>query len=189
MIVRPASNFDYAYVCRHMREKSWREASAIRGEISRGRMAREYNDLAEIAYFRIACCADAGPIGEGRTPASGMAIALFSAYRTGADFAAVHFIATERWPAIGALAYRYLRKNVFALLFPTHGIRRAQTDVMDTGLADRAWLHRIGFVDDGPPAALGRNGEMFQRVTWRAVDAPAVGLALPSLHEGHATHV
>lgn len=177
MIVRNASDFDYAYVCRHMRAKSWREATAMRGEISPERLAREYNELADVAYFRVACCANQAPI------------ALFSAYRTGADFAAVHFVATTAWPSIGAAAYRFLRGVVFPQMFPQHGIARAQTDVLAEDAGDRAWLHRLGFVDDGPPTQLGKQGEMFQRVTWRAVDAAAAGLASAGLQQGHASHV
>jgi hypothetical protein len=196
MIVRPASDFDYAYVCRHLRDINAEETFAVRGHIDRARLAREFNAFASIAAFRTALCEDASPPAAGTlapqaecTAISGRAIAVMAAYRAGGDLAAVHLIATDAWPLIALAAYRFMHKVVVREWFPAHGIRRAQTDVLVRGPGDRAWLHALGFADDGPPAALGLHGEMFQRVTWRAVDAAPVGLASAPLQQGQTAHV
>jgi hypothetical protein len=189
MIVRHASDFDYAYVCKKLRAENREECAAIRGHDDPARLAREFNAFADIAAFRAAFCEDAAPRGEGRAPASGEPIALLAAFRAGGGLAAMHLIATPAWPQISRAAYRFMRKVVVPRWFAFHKITCAQTDVLDRGAADRAWLGRLGFADDGPPAALGRNGEIFQRVTWRVVDAAGPGLASAMPQQGHATHV
>lgn len=162
MITRPATDFDYAFVCAHMRAKSWREATAMRGEITPARLACQYNLFAGIAHFRVACCRHVEPI------------ALFAAYRTGiAGCVAVHFVATEEWPAIGNAAYRFLRQTVFGSWFPQLRIARAETDVLVSGDdADFTWLYRLGFYREVPARQSG-NGAWFQRMIWEA-GRPAV---------------
>lgn len=156
MIVRPATDFDVHIVCRHMRALNAEEAVAVRGHANRAQLARETNGLASLALFRDALCLDAE------------VVAIVAAYSMQCGMAAVQMIATEKWPLIRLAAYRHMRRLVRS--FPARGIRYAATDVLDRGFADRRWLRRLGFMDEGPPE------KSVQRVAWRAVDEAFPGL-------------
>lgn len=172
MIIRPAEDFDVYVVCRNLRAISVEEAVIIRGQLDRPRMARDINKLKEFAVFRDALCLDAGEV-----------VAIVAAYSIQHGMAAVHLIATEKWPAIARAAYRHLRGLVRS--FPARGLRYAATDVLDRGFADRRWLRRLGFMDEGAPE------KGVQRVAWRAVDAafPGLGLADQAPAPEIRTHV
>lgn len=176
MIIRPAEDFDVYVVCRNLRAVNAEEAEIIRGQLDRPRMARDINGLKQFAVFRDALCLDARPA-PGLPP--GEVVAIVAAYSIQRGMAAVHLIATEKWPAIAMPAYRHLRRLVAS--FPARGIRYAATDVLDRGFADRKWLRRLGFMDEGPPE------RRVQRVCWRAVDAAFPGLG--SVETGSLTHV
>jgi hypothetical protein len=168
MIVRPAVDYDVYCVCYKLRAISVEEAEVIRGQLDRPRMARDINNLKPFAVFRDALCLDTGEV-----------VAIVAAYSIQHGMAAVHMIATEKWAAIAPAAYRHIRRLVRS--FPALGIRYAGTDVLDRGFADRRWLRRLGFMDEGPPV------KSVQRVAWRAVDAAFPGLGLPD--QETAAHV
>ena len=161
-------------VCRGMRAANAAETAAMRGEVDPTRYASELNaHYARIGQFRYAFCDDRRAL-----------IALLAVYFE--RHCAVQLIATEAWPQIAHAAYRYLRKVVVGKAFALYGVETATTDVLDRGSADRKWLRALGFADDGPPRPLGRKGELFQRVVWRAIDARPPNLVSAASSLGRA---
>jgi hypothetical protein len=181
MIIRRASDLDVLLVCRSLRALNREECEALRGPTAPDALAREFNTLfAAIGNFRHVF------LGENRAPVA--VLALFNIPGMPGD-CGIHLIATEQWPSIAFVAYRFMRASVVPIFFPLNGVRSVATDVLDRGVAARKWLHRSGFDDEGPPRPLGRHGEMFQRVRWRAVDAPGADLGSASLQQGRTAHV
>jgi hypothetical protein len=154
MIVRSATPADVHHVLSHLREHNRREMAACRWEVSTRALAREIKQLEEVCiqHFSLA-------------GADGTPVALTGAWLVAPGVALVRLCATDQWLTIARPAYRWL-KRVFIPCVLVPNVRRAETRVLDTGDASRAWLRKLGFRDEGIARALGKNGEDFVHVAW-----------------------
>ena len=158
MIVREASRADVLFVIEHLREHNARELGACRWDATPASVAAEIAGMEEICIKHYALC----PVVP-MPPA--WPIALVGAWIVGPGIAVVRLVATDQWLTIARPAYRWL-KRAFIPFVLAPNVRRAETRVLDTGVASRAWLRRLGFHDEGIARALGKNGEDFVHVAW-----------------------
>lgn len=171
MIVHEANAFDVFSVLNNLREHNRREFAACRWDPSPAAIAGEIAGMEEICIKHYALCGLAPALDrpcatccctERCLPTP---IALAGAWLVAPGVALVRLCATDQWLTIAKPAYRWL-KRVFVPCVLAPNVRRAETRVLDTGLASRAWLRRLGFHDEGIARALGKNGEDFVHVAW-----------------------
>lgn len=156
MIARQATVEDITFVCNKLRQHNRVEFAATHfpGADDAVALAGELLDMrAQGIEVQLACLAGAAPV------------ALVGAWIVGPGLAVVRLVATDEWLSIARPAYRWLKRRFIPCVLAPN-VRRAETRVLDCGAASRAWLHRLGFTEEGRARALGRNGEDFVHMAW-----------------------
>jgi len=156
MIVRDAHLFDVVHVTYNMRKLNADETFALRFKPTFESVGAELiaRAGADNCIKCFALCNDAGE-----------PVALAGAWLVAPGVATVHLVATDKWLTVSRAAYRWIKREFIPFVLEPN-VRRAETRVMDRGIHDRAWLHRLGFMDEGHARKLGRNGEDFVYLAW-----------------------
>lgn len=154
MIVREASREDVAWIVANMRDLDRREVYA-------GRWTDEDADLIEDIeasrpmMIRIeALCGDAGE-----------PVALVGVWLAAPGVGQALMIATDQWPAIAAAAHRHVARRFLPLVCAPN-LRRLECRAWAGHALSRAWLARLGFVEEGFCRRLGKGGEDFVQFAW-----------------------
>ncbi len=90
--------------------------------------------------------------------------------------ASVGMFATSRWPEIARAAHAWSLDIVVGTIFAA-SLRRVECRALVKNGVARRWLGRLGFVEEGVCAALGKGGESFVTCAWvnpNSIGAPNV---------------
>jgi hypothetical protein len=152
--IREASADDIRAVVMAMRAVDAEEQLAVGFDPSREELAERLVLAGEMAIKQFALLTDDGE------PAG-----LVSAFLTAPRVAAVHQVATDRWPEIGAAAFRFYRRRFIPRVLAPN-VALAEAKLLDTHILARRWLGRLGFTENGGPLPYGRRGERFVHCVW-----------------------
>jgi hypothetical protein len=154
MLTRIASREDVAWVVANMRDLDRREVFA-------GRWTDEPADLVEDIETSRAMLIRLDAL----CTAAGEPVALLGAWLSSPGVGHALMIATDHWAEIAALAHRYVVKRFLPLVCAPN-LRRLECRAWAGHHVSRAWLERLGFVEEGFCHALGKGGEDFVQFAW-----------------------
>lgn len=158
MIVREASGWDVLAVVRNMRASDAEEQFAVRFDVdtpdTRLRLAVELLAARQMAIKCYALCVE-----------EPVPVALVGAFLVAPGVASLHRVATERWPEIARLEYRFLRRRFIPHVLAPN-VRFAECRVPADDDKTLHWLIRLGFTPVGAALPYGKDGRRFMTLAW-----------------------
>ena len=154
MIVRKATAADVAWVVANMREVDRREIFAARWSDDEADLIADIEASRAMMIRLDALCGEAGE-----------AVALVGVWLASPGVGQALMFATDGWAAIAPLAHRYVVRR-FLPLAVAPNVRRLECRAWVGHAQSRAWLARLGFVEEGLCRALGKRGEDFIQFAW-----------------------
>lgn len=159
MKVRVCSAADLDHVVRHLRPHNRAELFATRWEEPDApgaleRLVEQYLAIKRRSIGDFAICQD-----------SGEPVMVIGAWLITPGVASVSLFGTDQWLTVARPAYVWGKREFIPCVLEPN-VRRAETRVIDRPDMSRAWLARIGFVEEGVARAFGKRGEDFVHVAW-----------------------
>lgn len=154
MIVRPATRDDVAHVVDRMRPADRREVFASRWTDDPADLIEDI-ELSRAMMIRL----------DALLAADGEPVALLGVWLKTPGVGSALMIATERWGEIAAAAHRHVLRRFLPFVCAPN-LRRLECLAHLGHAVSRAWLARLGFVEEGVARALGKHGEDFVHCAW-----------------------
>lgn len=149
---------DCMAVARRMRERDWREISAVLGEFDRG-------DFGYAVYRSWQMRGRAGFV----VSLDGEAVAVMTALSETPTSVQVAMYGSDKFKHVALAATRHVRRVVAPALV-ADGVLRAECRCWEEHHDARGWLRLCGAREEAVIAGYGKDGETFIQMAWRPQD-------------------
>lgn len=154
MLVRAATDADIAWIVANMRELDRREVYAARWTDDDADLIEDLKASRAMMIRLEALCS-----------AAGEPVALLGVWLASPGAGTALMIATDDWPSIAPAAHRHVVTRFLPLVCAPN-LRRLECRAWSGHAVSRAWLARLGFVEEGLCRQLGKGGEDFVQLAW-----------------------